>query len=183
MLQLYVEQIEESFLISMEDFFVLPEFIRNQILSTKAALYQSELFLSFSYCVLVSCLYLTNFASIPLSGGAGGAVNLDYNEMVTQLINSMSDGIRPSAGARLVYVPLGSQELSALCRLYRVRLQTMSTASLFKSMSCVTVDECDPRAVPASDIHEFDRSQSRIVRLLNIKVHTYLFFCFDLCTL
>jgi hypothetical protein len=104
------------------------------------------------------------------STGTGQAtLTLNYDDMVKSYISAMADGTTHANG-RVTYVPLGSQELGALCRLYHVRLQTVSTASLFKSLNAVTVDECDPRAIPASDIHEFDKSQTRIVRLLNIKV-------------
>jgi len=141
-LSLYVESIEEAFLISMDDFYVLPEALRKTILDLKARLYSNA-----------------------------GPVEIDYGAMVNQYVQAMCESKR--VGDRTVYMPLGQTELTALCRVYRARLQTIDTDTLFKSLGAVTVDECDPRLVLSRDVHEFDRTQSRYVRLLNIKGNHY----------
>ncbi len=170
---------------------MLPESIRTKILSLKAALYFNTsgamgmgmgmgVGMGGGPAVAAKDTKDTKDTKDAKDSKASATTNpmnaapFSYDELVTTYVDLMTTGTtttnQTTGVTRTTYVPLGDLELQALCRLYAVRLQTMSTASLFKSLNAVTVDEVDPRLVPASDVHEFDRSQSRIVRLLNIKV-------------
>eukprot|EP00455_Lapot_gusevi_P025145 TRINITY_DN2638_c0_g2_i6.p1 TRINITY_DN2638_c0_g2~~TRINITY_DN2638_c0_g2_i6.p1 ORF type:complete len:260 (+),score=35.49 TRINITY_DN2638_c0_g2_i6:32-781(+) len=151
MLMLYVEGIEESYLLCMEDFYVLPEPIRDQIMAMK----------------------LQNNMAIEM----GEACVLEYDALLANYVMCLREPT--NVNGRDVYVPLGALELSGLCRIYSVRLQTMTTEGVFQALSAITIDEIDPRAVPRACIHEQDSPISdpstpvRLVRLLNVKRNHY----------
>jgi len=146
MFQLYIEHLEESYLICMEEFYTLPESLRNEIMTLKALKYQEQ-------------------------ETGGDVFPVDYEDFENKYLQAMVQS--QNINGREVYWPLGAGELTALCKIYSTRLQTMTTEGIFKSLHACTVEEIDPRCVESTDIHEFDRTQKRMVRLLNVKRHHY----------
>eukprot|EP00475_Leptophrys_vorax_P021640 TRINITY_DN2939_c0_g1_i2.p1 TRINITY_DN2939_c0_g1~~TRINITY_DN2939_c0_g1_i2.p1 ORF type:complete len:426 (-),score=134.30 TRINITY_DN2939_c0_g1_i2:1182-2459(-) len=93
--QLYVEGIDEAFLLSMEDFFTLPEELRNRILEIKSLMNQVPADSFFvNYEELVDC-YVDQLAT-------------------PQILNG-----------KVFYLPLGEIEIMALARVYQTTIQVL----------------------------------------------------------
>jgi hypothetical protein len=160
MLQFYVEGIEEAYLLSMEDFFVLPEAVREQIMMLKSLLYTEQ------------------------SDGAA----IQYDGLVATYLECVSSS--KVINGRKVYVPCGEHELRAVARVCNVELQIASSESVLESFGAITLHGVDPRAImrdtisifspgsSASEPGDSDSSSSekpkRMVRLLHVKKNHYM---------
>ncbi len=147
----YVERLRLAELMNLEDFFTLPELLRQRVLTVKKARDGDQ-------------KHSADAAASPPPAP-------EYKVWVSDYIGELKNG--RVVNGRQVYAPLGASELRALSRCFDLQIQVMTKNAVLANLCAPSLDLVDPRRVGVGCTHVFRQQSRRIVRLLNIDANHY----------